>query len=522
MYFRIRWVRALAIASVLTLLVAGTMPASASAHGAKKVHAAKARATESPRSRAKQSAPSHAKPQVGEARARTLIFGEGDSLGGVTPSEPLTDLENILTSAGYGVDEDSTLPTSLGQYKAIWYIDTNPLTSSEETELEAFVNAGHGLYLSGERPCCEALNASDTSVIDDLVAGGGIQAGGQGDADDGTAPEAVSPDAIDDVAETPNVLTSWTPNEPGGMTGVSSANVLTSTNFDGESLPTGAVWDGSDMTNGKGRLAILMNIPWLESQYWDQTTATQMAVNLERFLMAATPVPMGVHSQWAGYAAKAHGVSDITGSWTVPSVDCTMATEASAVGIWVGIDGFGNKDLIKAGVGVTCASSTATPCYYLFTEVLPGAEDPFTGCSAVSPSDDLTVEVTNSPFGSSTFVVTFTDNGDQVDSPIYLTANSKRDKSAECIVQLPPGNVGPTPAHYTQLADFGSVAFTQCQGTATQNAGNSLDVDQLASGSDGAFTVTALHVGRGGNTKATTVAPDFPDPTWSVSWDNAS
>jgi hypothetical protein len=530
MHFRIRWSRALAIASGLTLIVAGATPATASAHGGRKVYAAnRHRASVSvPSHGGAVSATSHAKSQVGQARGRTLIFGGGDEADaslGINPTEPLTNLENILTEAGYGVDVSATLPARLNQYRAIWYLDapdtpdTEPLSTSEESELEAYVNSGHGLYLTGEPDdCCEGLNTADTAIINALVTGGGVQAGGQGDANDGTAPESVNGSAIDNVAQTPNTLTSWTPDGPGGMAGV-TPNALTSTYFGDQLTPTGAVWDGSDMTSGHGRLAILMNINWLEAEYWDQLTATQMAVNLERFLMSSTPVPDATKAGWAGYAATAHGVRDVTGEWTVPTIDCTQASEASAVGVWVGIDGFGNNKLVKAGLGVTCASPTATPCYYLFTEVLPGTESPITGCGGVSPGDSLSADVTNSPFGSSTFVITMMDNGSSVGgSPISVTAPTKRDRSAECVVQLPPGNVGPTPAHYTELADFGSVSFTQCQATASENAGNSLDVDQLPSGSDGAFGVKLLNMGRKSSPAATTGPADFPGLTWSVSW----
>jgi hypothetical protein len=457
--------------------------------------------------------------QGGQARGRTLIFGGGDTGNGgsgIAPSESLTDLRNILTDAGYGVDVSETLPTNISQYKAIWYIADEALTLSEQSKLEAFVKSGRGLYLTGDQPT--SLDESDGSVINALVTGGGIEVGGQGDPDSSSSPNTVNGSAIDEASLSPNELTTWTPNEPGGMGNVADANVLTSTSFSGQSTPTGAIWDGSDMRNGVGRVAILMDINWLESEFWDQATATQMAVNLERFLMFSLPVPVGHNPQWSGYAAKANGVREVSGEWTVPVVECSQASIASAVGIWVGIDGYGNTKLVKAGVGATCASPTSDACYYLFTEVRPGTEDPITDCSGVSPGDDLSIDVVNSPFGSSTFVITISDNGSAVGSPITLTAPSKRDKSAECVVQLPPGKVGLARAHYTQLADFGSVTFTECSATATPDAGTSLDTDGLESGSDGAFKVTSLNLGSSTKSKATVAAPDWPDLSWSVTW----
>jgi hypothetical protein len=503
MQSRIRWAGALAIASSLTLFVAGTLPAAASTRGAK--------------------ATSRAKALVGQARGRTLIFGGGDSADiglGVAPSEPIANLETILANAGFGVDTSSTLPNNLMQYRAIWYIDTNPLTSAQQSKLEAFVDSGRGLYLTGEADvCCTPLDNADGTVINDLVTGGGIEVGGLGGADSPSDPNPVTGNAIDSVAVNPNVLTTWTPSSPGGIGGVAPANEFTSTDFGGQPKPTGAVWDGASLLGGAGRLAILMDINWLESEFWDQPTAIAVALNIERFLMSATPVPVGFNSQFSGYAAKAHGVHDVNGEWMVPTVDCSQSTLPSAVGIWVGIDGYGNDKLVKAGVGVTCRSPQSAPCYYTFTEVSPGAESP-SACSSVQPGDDIAVDVTNSTFGTSRFIVTMTDNGNPVaGSPFTLVAPTKRDKSAECVVQLPPGTVGPSPsAHYTALADFAVVTFTSCAATATQNAGSNLDTDQLATGSDGAFTVNALNLGNPRKTKAAVGGSHLPDLSWNVTW----
>jgi hypothetical protein len=531
MHFRIRSTFSPIVVSVFALFFVAATPTVASAHIAKGSGGTRTtcRSTrhdcETSGSAQSNARPSRATPQVSQAKAKTLIFGNGDTSNGgsgISPTEPLTNLQNILTTAGYGVDVSPTLPKNINQYKAIWFLDDNPLSTANQVRLEAFVNDGGGLYLTGEEPADAALDNADTSVINDLVSGGGIEAGGQGNADSPSAPNPVNQSAIDDVALIPNQLTTWTPNEPGGMSGVAASNVLTSTSFTGVEAPTGAVWDGSSMTSGLGRLAILMDINWLESEFWDPTTAPQVAVNLQHFLMAADPVRVGANAKWAGYAAKANGVREVTGEWTVPTIDCSQVPSSSAVGVWAGIDGFGNNKLVKAGVGITCASPSASPCYYLFTEVRPGTENPITACGGVSPGDDLSVDIQNSPFGSSSFVITIVDNGNAVGQPITVTAPSKRDQSAECVVELPPGNVGETPqAHYTKLADFGSVSFTGCSATASPIAGTNLDSDELAEGSDGAFKVTSLNMGTLVNVKATTTAPDWPASNWSVSWVSA-
>jgi hypothetical protein len=536
MHYRTHWARALIAASGFTLALTGALPSSASAHGVKKLHTANSHSAVSSRHssgsrRATRSATTQAASNSVHALGHTLIFGGGDQAGadlGINPTESLTNLEDMLTGAGYSVEVTAKLPKNLTGYTAVWFVNTGPLTSTEESELELYVKSGHGLFLTGESEgCCGALDHSDSSVIDSVVTSGNIQAGTLGGADDPTAPNSINVSAIDDAAINPNNLTGWTPDGPGGMTGVAADNVLTSTTSDSEPMITGAVWDGSSISGGLGRLAVLMNINWLEAESWDQATATQMAINLERFLTHATPVLAASNSDLAGYAARASGVRDVSSEWSVPTVECGQATGASALGIWVGIDGFGNNRLINTGVGVTCASPTASPCYYLFNEVGPGAQNLMTsGCSGVTPGDNLAVRVSNEPYGSSVFLVTITDTPEGGGPPFTvtdtLTVAKYLDASAECVVQLPDIHVGQTRARYHDLADFGSVSFTQCQATATEKGGDALDVDQLPTGSDDAFTVTDLDMGNRTNSLATTVPPNFPNSSWSVNWDAAS
>jgi hypothetical protein len=519
MHFQIRWARALIAATGLAVLVAGAMPATASAHVPKGAHGAK-RSGVSQKHHSVSTTRNRATAKTGSASGRTLIFGGGDTVSGIAPGEPLLDLQTILADAGYGVDVSSTLPKSLADYKAIWFVGTSALSTPQENELEAYVNSGHGLYLTGERPCCELLDSADTQVINALVRGGGIQAGGMGDAVGASTPNAVNASVIDEASLVPNALSTWTPNGPGGMSGVASTNLLTSTTFAGQPNPiaTGAVWDGSSLTDGRGRLAILMDINWLETQFWDQSSATQMVQNLQKFLISALPAPSAANKKFAGYAAKAGNVSDANGSWTVPTVNCSEISTRSAVQIWTGIDGIGNKAAVKAGLGVTCASPTASPCYYLFTEVNPGHETPVTACSGVAPGDDISADVTNSPYGSSTFITTLTDSTNGFSATDSVNSPNWRDASAECVAQLPQGPTGLVPVKYKELADFGSVTFTSCSATAAAKAGTNPDTEQLAVGSDGAFSVSALYMGTRTRPLATTVGPSWPALTWSVTW----
>src|SRR5438874_1142957 len=58
----------------------------------------------------------------------------------------------------------------------------------------------------------------------------------------------------------PNALTTWTSFAPGGIAGISGANVLVS---GARGIPVGAVWDSSDLVGGAGRLTLLMDSDWI-------------------------------------------------------------------------------------------------------------------------------------------------------------------------------------------------------------------------------------------------------------------
>jgi lysophospholipase L1-like esterase len=258
--------------------------------------------------------------------ATTLIFGSGD----YGSTESITDLQTLLDDDGWPTDVATSLPTNLSQYKAIWFVDTqNPLTAGEEKRLENFVRVGKGLYLTGERPCCETLNQSDQAVIDSLVSGGGVQVGGLGDADFANTFEPANLGAVAGLMQHPNFISEWNPDAPGGLAGISGANVTTTAPG---GVPTGAAWDQSSMANGKGRLAIQMDVNWLEWSDTAEQANTLLAQNIESFLMKQrAPAPTG--SQYAAlgdsYASGEGSFSYLKG--TASSSDkCHRATDGYA------------------------------------------------------------------------------------------------------------------------------------------------------------------------------------------------
>jgi putative cell wall-binding protein len=189
-----------------------------------------------------------------DSPASVLVFGSSDN------GYERDNLAATLTGLGAAVDVEGQLPDDLAPYAEIWNADAyGDFDEVVEQRLVDFVQRGGGLYLTGERPCCEPLNDSVERIVNELVESGGITIGDQGDVD---GPFTFNPDAAGGTTRVPNVLVDFVPDSPGGIVGIggiSDANVLASN----ASIAVGGVWAEDDIAGGVGRLAVLMDIDWL-------------------------------------------------------------------------------------------------------------------------------------------------------------------------------------------------------------------------------------------------------------------
>jgi hypothetical protein len=221
-----------------------------------------------------------------------LIAGAGD-FGNEPPTEPNDNLAQALTDAGYNVTELATLPTDLGGFGQVWWVDATAPTEAEQNQLIDFAQSGKGVFLTGERGngCCDALNAADEFMVNSIVTGGGVTVGGQDVCDCLPVPMPVNPDVVGNLASQPNTLTDWTPAAPGGMTGVPDSSVFSYYQPDPEVQPAivAAAWDRPS-TAGGGRLAVFMDVNWPEQQ-WRAENWSQVAENVAFFLSGLTTPP---------------------------------------------------------------------------------------------------------------------------------------------------------------------------------------------------------------------------------------
>ena len=154
----------------------------------------------------------------------------------------------------------SGLPSDLSAFGTVWHVGALvPFTASEQNTLRAFLGSGGGLHLTGERPCCEDLNASITTFLRSVVDGGsGLTVGGQGDV---AGPYTFSLGDRGGISERLLAagVTQWQPSAPGGIAGVGGANVLVTS---ASRTAVGAVWDETDLVGDAGRVTLFMDVNW--------------------------------------------------------------------------------------------------------------------------------------------------------------------------------------------------------------------------------------------------------------------
>jgi hypothetical protein len=215
------------------------------------------------------------------SRKSILVFGSGDYTD--DPSG-MANLVSALRSYGYSVTQSPTLPNDLSSYGQVWWYGLDQLTSAQENELVDYARSGGSLYLSGEwSDCCEPQTNQDTvaAVFNSLVVTvGGIQYG-----PDGEDRDAVNPSAIDGVATLPNTLTTFTGSYTGSIAGTNiGENNFVFAGSDGSGIV--GVWGSSEVVGG-GRLAIVMDVNWIETEYGNIPEADALVGNLAYFLSGA-------------------------------------------------------------------------------------------------------------------------------------------------------------------------------------------------------------------------------------------
>ena len=175
-------------------------------------------------------------------------------------------------------------------------------------------------------------------------------------------------------------------------------------------------------------------------------------------------------SPWAGYVAETSlsspqngSVSDVQGSWTVPSATSPLV---SVAGFWIGIDGYNSSTVEQ--IGTDCVVwDNGTTTYNAWYEMYPAS--PVTINYTVCPGDWMSAEVSYIQLGE--FCLSIVDNTQGWSFSTTQTLATAQRNSAEWIVEDPYPLAGPItplmepPGGQTQLANFGTVYWTSCLAT---------------------------------------------------------
>ncbi len=157
-------------------------------------------------------------------------------------------------------------------------------------------------------------------------------------------------------------------------------------------------------------------------------------------------------SNWSGYGVTGPNgsVTDVTGSWIVPTANCVPGTPNAYAAFWIGIDGYSTNTVEQIGTDSDCVNGVAS--YYLWYEFYPHASYTVNNFP-ISPGDQLSAEVKNSGKGGQ-FTVELT-NVTNKNSKFSISTKMPQAKasSAEWIAEAPfSGGVLP-------LANFGTALF---------------------------------------------------------------
>jgi hypothetical protein len=184
---------------------------------------------------------------------------------------------------------------------------------------------------------------------------------------------------------------------------------------------------------------------------------------------------------WSGYADSETGsktVSQVSGDWTMPGVECLprpYQNQDAFQSNWVGIDGFTDGTVEQLGTAAQCFEGVTY--YYVWYEMYPAGtiEEGTTACindnvDCPQPGDQISASVNVTPAGpgENNYTLTLTDHTRPAESfsvTQQCATTTCVDSSAEWIVER-PATIPPPPAPSTliqilPLADFYNTSFSR-------------------------------------------------------------
>ncbi|HEY1331831.1 MAG TPA: G1 family glutamic endopeptidase [Actinomycetota bacterium] len=208
---------------------------------------------------------------------------------------------------------------------------------------------------------------------------------------------------------------------------------------------------------------------------------------------------------WSGYASTGTTFKSVKGTWTQPSIDCSVAPNG-AVAFWVGLDGFTSGTVEQDGTIAFCTNGTAK--YFDWWEMYPA--NAVQVVHTINPGDKFTSSV---QFTGGQYILKVTDTTNSAAS--FSTTQSCQGtcsrSSAEWITEA-PCCVG---SGFFPLPNFNSIKFTSA---ATAN-----DAGHKGPINDPSWTATSITMVNGsGQTKVSTSALNAAGNSFTNRWVRAS
>jgi hypothetical protein len=188
----------------------------------------------------------------------------------------------ILEDLGHDVTREisltAALPTDLSSFDSVWLIQVGATTGPEQTTLAKFVQAGGGLYLSGENTtCCAPAKSSIQNLVARLTSDltNIANAGEMGE-------EWVAATDTWGITSTPNSIPTWLVVAPGSMAQIPPRSQVYK---DAAGDKTGmAAWAGEHLKEAGGCIFVAMDLSfWLDTVH-PEIDKAPFAENVQHFL----------------------------------------------------------------------------------------------------------------------------------------------------------------------------------------------------------------------------------------------
>jgi hypothetical protein len=213
---------------------------------------------------------------------------------------------------------------------------------------------------------------------------------------------------------------------------------------------------------------------------------------------------------WSGYAVTGSDFTQANGSWTVPTVDCTVTPNTYSA-FWVGIDGYSSDTVEQTGTEADCDGTS--PVYYAWYEFYP-AGSVIIGSVPVSPGNQMSAQAS---YSGSEFTTTITNVTTGKSFSKTATVSGAERSSGEWIAEAPccTGQGGILP-----LSDFGTGSFGEDY---TEVTDTNYATDSSTSGPISAFGSNVQEitmVSSGGADEAVPSALASDGTSFCVTWES--